>query len=1004
MEPNRQSNLWNLARTSAREALGRFSFFLLLLLAWGVHAQTTTNAFVNWETAPIHPVALSPDGATLALCNLPDNRVEIFTLTNGVPRSVGAVAVGLDPVSLRFRTHTELWVVNRISDSISVVDLPTRRVKATLDALEAPADVVFAGQPLRAFVSCANANAVLVIDPVSRARLATLTIDGERPKAMGVSPDGRQVYVAIFESGNRTTILAPTRIAGLTDLAAPGVLDFPDGPHGGLNPPPNAGLAFDPALNPKLPTNASPPRVGLIVRQEADGRWRDDNHGDWTDYVSGSQSAFTGRPAGWNLADHDVAVINADNLGIRYLTNLMNLNLDLAVNPASGLVTVVGTEAMNQTRFEPRLRGVFTRVQLALADPQGATNSTKDLNPHLDYTVPSLPDGVRQQSIGDPRGIVWNGQGTRAYVTGMGSGKLVVLDARGDRVEPKAGIKLGAGAAGLVLDEPRQRLYVLNRFDASVSVVETITHTVVATVKFHDPTPVAIKAGRPHLYDTHKTSGLGQASCASCHVDARSDRLAWDLGDPVGVMASASVNRNFGQFAPAVVNDFHPMKGPMVTQTLQDIIGHEPFHWRGDRDGLEEFNSTFTNLQAAASLLTTNEMREFKAFLATISLPPNRLRNLDNSLATNVPLSGMLSLGRGALPAGAPFPPGNAAAGLAVFLQLGARECASCHTLPTGMGVDRRWTGINFQNMPLGPNGEHHVALVQLERSLNLPFKIPQLRTLRDKLGADFSRAGGRAGFGLMHDGRADSLVHFLQDGFDFRDDRDTANLAAFLLSLAGADLPAGSPNNRDQPPGVPSLDVPAAVGRQVTLATPATTPLLDTLFRLANSSTSRVDLVVKGVVQGMNRGWHFDRATGSFQADRKSERIAFAALRANAGPGQELTWTAVPRGSGRRIGIDRDSDGFLDQDEVDLGSDPADASSIPVIRGVTLRVSASGPVIGWSAAAGHTYRVQYTRALPGQAWTDLPGDVTAGNGVASKSDLSESPGAERYYRVILIE
>jgi len=26
---------------------------------------------------------------------------------------------------------------------------------------------------------------------------------------------------------------------------------------------------------------------------------------------------------------------------------------------------------------------------------------------------------------------------------------------------------------------------------------------------------------------------------------------------------------------------FHPMKGPMVTQTFQDIIGHEPFHWRG---------------------------------------------------------------------------------------------------------------------------------------------------------------------------------------------------------------------------------------------------------------------------------------------------------------------------------------------------------------------------------------------------------------------------------------
>ena len=51
----------------------------------------------------------------------------------------------------------------------------------------------------------------------------------------------------------------------------------------------------------------------------------------------------------------------------------------------------------------------------------------------------------------------------------------------------------------------------------------------------------------------------------------------------------------------------------MVTLTLQDIIGHEPFHWRGDRDGIEQFSATFTNLQAAATGITTNEMTEVKA-------------------------------------------------------------------------------------------------------------------------------------------------------------------------------------------------------------------------------------------------------------------------------------------------------------------------------------------------------------------------------------------------------
>src|SRR5258708_3672415 len=118
------------------------SFLLLPVVSLG---QVSTHSFVNWETAPIHPLALSPDGGILAVCNVPDNRLELFDVSTGIPRSIGNIPVGLDPVSVRFRTSAEAWVVNRISDSVSVVDIPGRRVTATLDTLGAPADVVFAG-------------------------------------------------------------------------------------------------------------------------------------------------------------------------------------------------------------------------------------------------------------------------------------------------------------------------------------------------------------------------------------------------------------------------------------------------------------------------------------------------------------------------------------------------------------------------------------------------------------------------------------------------------------------------------------------------------------------------------------------------------------------------------------------------------------------------------------------------------------------------------------------
>ena len=127
-------------------------------------SAASTNAFINFETAPVHPVALSPDGSRLAVCNLPDARLEWFDVSSGTPVSIGAVPVGLDPVSVRFHTANEVWVVNQISDSISVVDLDGMRIVATLDTLDAPADVVFAGTPERAFVSCAGANTVQVFE------------------------------------------------------------------------------------------------------------------------------------------------------------------------------------------------------------------------------------------------------------------------------------------------------------------------------------------------------------------------------------------------------------------------------------------------------------------------------------------------------------------------------------------------------------------------------------------------------------------------------------------------------------------------------------------------------------------------------------------------------------------------------------------------------------------------------------------------------------------------
>lgn len=903
---------------------------VLLALCLPLAAQS----FVNFETPHVHPLDLTPDGQTLLALNTGAGTLELYDASGPGLVPLGSVPVGVDPVSVRARSSTEAWVVNNVSDSVSVVDLPSRRVRATLKTADEPADVVFAGAPQRAFVSCSEANLVQVWNPANLAAAPTnVLIDAEDPRAMAVSPDGSKVYVAIFHSGNGTTVLGGGTDGGVGALAfPPNVVSDPAGPYGGVNPPPNDGGSFEP---PQAPNPSAPP-MSLIVRKDGGGQWMDDNGGNWTNLVSGANAAASGRLPGWDLPDHDIAILNANTLAVSWANRLMNLDMAIAVNPASGAVSTVGTEAFNQTRFEPVVNGTFVRVMMATVDASGGGAVVKDLNSHLDYLSTTIAQSERNKSIGDPRGIVFNAAGTKAWVTGLGSNGVLAVDADGDRLGLPFAV--GEGPTGLVLKESANRLYVLNKHAGTISIVDATLGAELATVPLRDPTPAAVKVGRKHLYDTHKNSGLGQLACASCHVNGRMDRLAWDLGDPSGAMKAEAEQNDFAG-VPGLAGgfpDWHPMKGPMLTQTLQDIIGKEPHHWRGDRDGIEEFSGAFIGLQGDDTTLTVAEMQQFEDFLATMAFPPNPFRNLDNTLPTNLPLPGHFTTGRFA-PAGQPLPNGNAVTGLARYrppnlIDGGAFACVTCHTLPTGIGTNYRLVGIALQPIAPGPNGERHHMLVDVDGTTNVSMKVPHLRNAYQRDGFNTTQLSNRSGFGFLHDGSVDSLERFIGEPvFDVTSDQDIANLTAFVLAIGGSELPNGSSTSILEPPGTASLDSHAAVGRQSTLATPAgeagQLALIAQLISFADAS--KVGVIAKGVKAGVARGWRYDGAN-NWQSDKSGETITTAALQAGVGAGAEVTFTVVPKGSQTRLGIDRDLDGYLDLDEQLAGSDPGDPFSIP--------------------------------------------------------------------------
>ena len=289
------------------------------------------------------------DKRHLFAVNTPDNRLEIFRVKKDQLIHTASVPVGLEPVAVAARTDREVWVVNHLSDSVSIVDLDddatTGHVARTLLVGDEPRDIVFAGPGRkRAFITTAHRGQNIPFDPqltvagVGRADvwvfdatalghalggtpLTIITLFTDTPRALAVTPDGSRVYAAGFHTGNRTSIVADALI--------------PDGfgPDGVRGPATN----FD---------GHPAPEVGLIVK------W---NGAHWVDDLGRPRDEFVKL----SLPDKDVFVIDAMANPPRpiwgaggFFAGVGTILYNMVVNPVNGKVYVANTDANNTDRFE----------------------------------------------------------------------------------------------------------------------------------------------------------------------------------------------------------------------------------------------------------------------------------------------------------------------------------------------------------------------------------------------------------------------------------------------------------------------------------------------------------------------------------------------------------------------------------------------------------------------------------------------------------------------------
>lgn len=932
------------------------------------------TSFTTFESGQVRPLALSADGKFLYATNTPDNRMEIFRISGRDLDQVASVPVGLEPVAIAERTPGEVWVVNHLSDSVSIVDVrrpEQARVVRTLLVGDEPRDIVFAGPRRgRAFITTAHRGQNTGRDPqlmtpgVGRADVwvfdgdhlgaslggtpvSVITLFADTPRALAVSADGHTVYAAAFQSGNKTTALHERIVT----------------PNGFL-PPPHTNAQGLPQ-----------PPTALIVKfrvDPTDGQmhWLDNVGRRWDDHVKLS------------LPDKDVFAIDAGAnppvaKSAGAFSGVGTVLFNMAVNPVSGKVYVTNTDARNDVRFEGHnvfgptqgapagsVRGHLAESRITTIDPTSGQVTPRHLNKHIDFTKEGTPDEAAK-SLAFPTGMAVTPDGQKLYVAALGSSKVGIFstaDLESDAFVPSTANQIlvtGGGPTGLALDDKDGLLFVMTRFDNAISVVDVRRRREIRHVAMFNPEPPSVVKGRPFLYDATFTSSHGDSACASCHIFGDLDSLAWDLGDPDDIATPIPGPFTFdlaliAAFTGGKPPFHHPLKGPMTTQSLRGMANHGPMHWRGDRTGgtdatrlnvvpsaqpdtgtfdeqaaFKKFNVAFAGLLGRSGPLADAEMQAFTDFILQVTYPPNPIRNLDGSLTPDQQAGRAFFFAQ--TPDGQEIPSDT------------FHNCNGCHVLdpqgnaqfgvakPGFFGSDGRYSfeqETQFLKVPHLRNLYQKVGMFGMDVTFN-PDDTSGIFSFLPAPYSDSSFTGDQVrGFGFLHDGTVDTVFRFhASTVFTLRPSTDPfPNPGGIPLitdptdpAKAQQELIANITLRRQLEAFMMVFDsnVAPIVGQQVTLVGEGG---LDVRARIdlltAQASAGACELVVRGVVHGDPVGFLFVPATSKFTPDRSRQPALSGAELRGLGASGPLTFTAVPVGSGRRIGIDRDLDGVLDGDE----------------------------------------------------------------------------------------
>jgi YVTN family beta-propeller protein len=476
-------------------------------------------------------------------------------------------------------------------------------------AYPSPIEMAMAADGSRLYVVCEGTNEVVEIDPVAGTVLRRVRV-GQHPKSIALSTDGRFLYVANSWSDSVSVI-------GVAALKV--TKELPAGFE------PNAAVA------------------------DAEGRFlyvanRMSNDVSVIDLARGEETKRL-------LAGKGAAYLTLSPDGRRiYCTHIYPQPGEFRTPPESE-VTVIDTRRQMVVERERLVNaaGVFhvaaDHGRLVIA----AQLRPKNLIPlaHVEHgwvfgnslsvfgagvgEVVQVPIDELDRYYTPPFALAISPGERELYVSTTGSDSVTVIEIpkmlafiRAASPEQRRGmandlsasanyvsarIPVGRAPKGLALSPDGKRLYVANRTDDTISVVDTAARRVASTISLGRGAKLTAERSGERLFYSARFAFQGHFGCANCHTEATLDGLSWDL-EPDGFGVDIVDNR-----------------------LLEDVADTAPYKWNGGNPDLEtECGPRTEKYFYRAQSYSPAELADLVSFIKSIPSRPNRYRRKDGEL------------------------------------------------------------------------------------------------------------------------------------------------------------------------------------------------------------------------------------------------------------------------------------------------------------------------------------------------------------------------------------